>query len=314
MDDLIYYTNDFPSGIIAPSTTFSYLEKEILINGPAAIASALIGNEESFRRALIEAGCLVSGKPDEVEIIKNWLVAPDSSRTVSYLLCSANNCADIIHDMELLCRARVMIVGCGGIGSSICMLLAGAGVKNFLLVDADTIERSNLNRQFFWTLKDIGSKKVNVLARALDARFEGLNIECLDASLGIETLCEISAVKVDAAAITADNPPTLAREAWRLTEACGIPVVSGGYLHHLCTSFKFIPGDCGAVIDASEHLEHECWSSMPSAIMPSYGPMNLCLASVLSSNLLASLAVKTFGVQNTSICRWDSRNIFDLGF
>lgn len=193
-------------------------------------------------------------------------------------------------------------------------VVGGRWGEKILLIDADTVERSNLNRQFFWTLKDIGEKKVNVLARAMEARFEGLDIECLDASLGIETLCEISAVDVDATAITADNPPTLARDGWRLTEACGIPVVSGGYLHHLCSSFNFIPGDCGAVMDAAKYLEHGCWSSMPSAIMPSYGPMNLCLASVLSSNLLASLAVKTFGVQNTSINRWDSRDIFNSGF
>ena len=56
-----------------------------------------------------------------------------------------------------------MIVGCGGIGSSICMLLAGAGVRNFYLVDSDVIEKSNLNRQFFWVLSDFGEKKIYTL-------------------------------------------------------------------------------------------------------------------------------------------------------
>lgn len=118
-------------GYYCPLDHLQLPDKEILINGPSAVVSAVIGDEASFYQALIEAGSLVLGEPDAIEKVRKWLAAPDTSRTISYLLCSANNCADIIHDMEFLCRARVMIVGCGGIGSSICMLLAGAGVKRF---------------------------------------------------------------------------------------------------------------------------------------------------------------------------------------
>lgn len=309
MEDLIYFIGGVPSGVIAPSTVFTYRGEEILINGPAGISRTLANDENGFHQALISAGSLISGLPKEVNAVVDLLADPITSRTVSYLLCSAKNCRDVIEDVKSLSKASVMIVGCGGIGSSLCMLLAGAGVRNFCLVDADVIEKSNLNRQFFWTLKDVGQKKINVLKQSLEARFEGISVECLDIGVDMDRLCEMVAGGYDGVAITADNPPTLARDGWKLAKACGVPVVSGGYLHHLCASFHFAPHDYQAVEEAAKFVENEKWSTLPSAIMPSYGPMNLSLAAALSSNLISSMAKCSFGVQKTSTVRWDSRAV-----
>jgi adenylyltransferase/sulfurtransferase len=51
---------------------------------------------------------------------------------------------------ERLARARVVIVGCGGLGSPVAAYLAGAGVGNIRLVDGDTVSLSNLHRQVFF--------------------------------------------------------------------------------------------------------------------------------------------------------------------
>jgi len=66
---------------------------------------------------------------------------------------------------ELLARSRVLIVGAGGLGSPVLQYLAGAGVGTLGLIDADTLDASNLHRQPIYALADVGKQKVE-LARA----------------------------------------------------------------------------------------------------------------------------------------------------
>ena len=58
--------------------------------------------------------------------------------------------------------ARVMVVGLGGLGCPVVQYLAAAGVGNFVLVDADRVSLSNLQRQILFTQTDIGRFKVEV--------------------------------------------------------------------------------------------------------------------------------------------------------
>ncbi len=64
---------------------------------------------------------------------------------------------------ERLRRARVLIVGCGGIGGTVAVILARSGVGGFELVDYDTYEASNMNRQISCTTENLGRKKTDVL-------------------------------------------------------------------------------------------------------------------------------------------------------
>lgn len=68
---------------------------------------------------------------------------------------------------EKLKLANVLIVGCGGIGCTTAELLARAGVGKITLIDADTIEMSNLQRQIAYNPQDIGFYKAEVLAKRL---------------------------------------------------------------------------------------------------------------------------------------------------
>ena len=58
-------------------------------------------------------------------------------------------------------RGRVLIVGAGGLGSPLAMYLAAAGVGTIGIVDADTVELSNLQRQIAHGMRDIGTPKVD---------------------------------------------------------------------------------------------------------------------------------------------------------
>lgn len=66
-------------------------------------------------------------------------------------------------------KNSAVIVGCGGLGTNAAVHLVGAGIGKILLVDYDTVEERNLNRQFLFTSKDIGEEKSKVLAEKLEA-------------------------------------------------------------------------------------------------------------------------------------------------
>ncbi|MDA3077997.1 sulfur carrier protein ThiS adenylyltransferase ThiF [Campylobacter sp. JMF_06 NA1] len=63
---------------------------------------------------------------------------------------------------EILSRARVCILGTGGLGSNVAIMLTRAGVSEFFIIDFDIVEPSNLNRQHY-ALKHLGSPKIEAL-------------------------------------------------------------------------------------------------------------------------------------------------------
>ena len=75
-----------------------------------------------------------------------------------------------------LSNTNVMIVGCGGIGSWTALQLCFLGVRKITLVDMDTVEESNLNRQFFYE-KEVGSFKTEALASKIYAINKKIKVE-----------------------------------------------------------------------------------------------------------------------------------------
>lgn len=65
--------------------------------------------------------------------------------------------------MEKLKNAKVAVFGLGGVGSFVCEGLARGGVGNFILVDFDKVDESNINRQLIATVKTIGKYKVDLM-------------------------------------------------------------------------------------------------------------------------------------------------------
>ena len=65
-------------------------------------------------------------------------------------------------NVEKLKKSKVAVFGIGGVGSYVVEALARAGIGNFVLVDNDNIDITNINRQIIATTKTIGKAKVEV--------------------------------------------------------------------------------------------------------------------------------------------------------
>ncbi|WP_307757416.1 ThiF family adenylyltransferase [uncultured Mediterranea sp.] len=74
---------------------------------------------------------------------------------------------------ERLRQAHVLVVGVGGVGAYAAEMLCRAGVGRLTLVDADTVQPTNINRQLPALHSTLGQPKVEVLA----ARFRDINPE-----------------------------------------------------------------------------------------------------------------------------------------
>ncbi|MBR3402172.1 MAG: tRNA threonylcarbamoyladenosine dehydratase [Parasporobacterium sp.] len=65
--------------------------------------------------------------------------------------------------LRKLSRSRVAVFGIGGVGGYVCEALVRSGVGAFDLIDSDTVNLTNLNRQIIATLQTIGRYKVDVM-------------------------------------------------------------------------------------------------------------------------------------------------------
>jgi len=72
--------------------------------------------------------------------------------------------------LQTIQQTLIGIGGCGGLGSNTALILARCGFCRFVLIDHDTVEASNLNRQQFF-LNDIGQPK----ACCLESRIKAVN-------------------------------------------------------------------------------------------------------------------------------------------
>ncbi len=151
---------------------YECIARELEGETPERTVRELLYDGYEVIRALDEYGLLVRLRYPLSETIKKH---PTRSRQLSYFAHLQRNMPDLAFD-ELGTR-RVLIVGCGGVGSHTAYALAGAGVRRMVLMDPDVVEESNLNRQFFYRQEDLGCPKVTVATQFLMQRHQDLEID-----------------------------------------------------------------------------------------------------------------------------------------
>ena len=64
---------------------------------------------------------------------------------------------------EKINKAKIAIIGCGGLGSAAAVYLAASGIGHLHLIDYDKIDLSNLHRQVFYRRDQVGKSKAKIL-------------------------------------------------------------------------------------------------------------------------------------------------------
>ncbi|MBI0536694.1 molybdopterin-synthase adenylyltransferase MoeB [Roseomonas sp. KE2513] len=161
--------------------------------------------------------------------------------------------------------ARVLVVGAGGLGSPLAMYLAAAGIGTIGLVDHDTLELSNLQRQVAHTTDRVGRPKVESMAATLRALNPLTTVEAHAVRLTEETVRDLIP-HYDIVCDGTDNFPTR----FLLGDAChrlGRPLVSAAVLRFegQLSTFKSHLG--------APHPCHRCLhpEPPPEGLVPSCG-------------------------------------------
>jgi molybdopterin-synthase adenylyltransferase len=118
---------------------------------------------------------------------------------------SVDTTEDELHDRQIrafgksaqkaLSSLRVAIVGLGGTGSLISQHLVHLGVSDFILVDPDVVEATNLNRIPHATSTDIGTPKINVAKRYIESFNSQSNVDLV---FGDVTYAQVARRLIDA--------------------------------------------------------------------------------------------------------------------
>ncbi|MGC9236997.1 MAG: HesA/MoeB/ThiF family protein [Thiomonas sp.] len=130
-----------------------------------------------------------------------------------------------IEGQERICAAHALILGAGGLGSPAALYLASAGVGHITLVDDDTVDLTNLQRQIAHTEARIGQRKVDSAREAMRQINPHIDVQVVPRRADDDLLATLVA-RADVALDCSDNFAT--RHA--LNRACvthGVPLVSG---------------------------------------------------------------------------------------
>ncbi|HEX2245582.1 MAG TPA: molybdopterin-synthase adenylyltransferase MoeB [Gammaproteobacteria bacterium] len=120
-----------------------------------------------------------------------------------------------LEGQERLLRARVLLIGLGGLGSAVAMYLAAAGIGQLILVDFDRVDLSNLQRQIIHTSADLGRLKVE----SAKERLLSLNPECRITTLAERLEEEALVAEVTKADVIVDGSDNFATR-FAINAAC----------------------------------------------------------------------------------------------
>jgi sulfur-carrier protein adenylyltransferase/sulfurtransferase len=112
-----------------------------------------------------------------------------------------------LEGQKRLKAASVLCIGTGGLGSPIALYLAAAGIGRIGLVDGDTVDFSNLQRQILHGTKDVGRKKINSARDSIREVNPNVQVDLYDAFFTSENARQI-AEPYDVIIDGTDNFPT----------------------------------------------------------------------------------------------------------
>jgi molybdopterin-synthase adenylyltransferase len=143
--------------------------------------------------------------------------------------------------------ARIAVLGVGGLGGWSALTLACCGIGEMTLVDFDTVEPSNLNRQVLYGEADVGRPKADLAAKRLGAFNSSIRIETREERLDSEAAVAAAIEGCDLV-VNAVDWPAHDIELW-VNSACfaaGIPYISMSHYPPIArVGPLYVPGETG---------------------------------------------------------------------
>ena len=100
-------------------------------------------------------------------------------------------------NIKSLCNKTVLVVGLGGVGGTALEALVRSGIRNFVLIDFDVVDITNLNRQVLYTKEDVGRNKVDAAKDRLFKINDQMKIKTFNTKIEENTLNELDLGNVD---------------------------------------------------------------------------------------------------------------------
>ncbi|MEY3051667.1 MAG: molybdopterin-synthase adenylyltransferase MoeB [Bacteroidota bacterium] len=135
-----------------------------------------------------------------------------------------------LQGQQRLKAGKVLVIGSGGLGSPVLLYLAAAGVGHIGIVDFDTVDDSNLQRQILFQVEDVGSPKAEKARERLLALNPHLDIKVYNTRFTRENALDLVS-RYDVVADGTDNFPTR----YLVNDAC----VLAGKVNVYASIFQF---------------------------------------------------------------------------
>lgn len=145
-----------------------------------------------------------------------------------------------LQGQEKLQKAKVLVIGAGGLGSPALYYLAAAGVGKIGTVDFDIVGITNLQRQIIYSTEDLKRKKVDIVKEKLEKLNPDVNIEKYPVRVDVNNI-EIIVDGYDVVIDAVDNLSTR----YLISDCCyfkGKPLVEGAVLGFTGILSTIIPG------------------------------------------------------------------------
>ena len=187
---------------------------------------------------------------------------------------------------EALCNSHVLLLGVGGLGSTLLYNLAGLGVGQITVVDYDRVELKNLTRQFLYSEAHIGQSKLPhavARAQALNSELRITAVERLIASP--DDIAELVG-GCDLILCAIDHP--LGVQGWvnQAAVEAGVPFIAGGANARRGLYYSVDPGRSGCLECNRLHAIREAGDSArhttPDIINRVVGPVAILMAALIS--------------------------------
>ncbi|PRY74223.1 HesA/MoeB/ThiF family protein [Alkalibacterium olivapovliticus] len=186
--------------------------------------------------------------------------------------------------MEAIINSKVLVIGLGGVGSSVILNLAALGVSKIVGVDFDKVDLSNLNRQLLYDEADVGSYKADSSKRRInqfnsEVDFETLN-QKIESSRDVKEL--IVKYDIDFIFCAADQPSIWIYK-W-INQACIetlTPWIYGGNSEATSYFQTILPGETSCFQCREDNLiesSKEGTDKYFSVLNNGYATQNNCLA------------------------------------